>query len=399
MAHAYLPEHRGDDGEDLRLRLVVLERNGQGGITEYTHALCGSLAEAGASVCLVTPARDPLPACGEPYEVRNVLRRNVGHARFRALAVEARNAVATLTQILRHKPDAVLVEAPEPGRLDELWVRVVRARGIRVIWAGHQIALREWGNRLEPFARRLYERVDGMITLSKSERDRLAESMPELARATEVIPHGSFSFLVDSRVPRHEARLMLGLPPEVPVLLFFGFLKPYKGLDVFLDALSLLGSRGVEVLGYVAGAPVTAQQERNLRARAAQADLVDMVVLRLGFVDKSEMPAIFGACDLTVAPYKIASQSGVIQMSYAYGRPVVVTDVGGLGDDVDEGETGTIAEASGPEALADTIERLLSDSSQLAAMTEKLEQGPPERFAWDHVAAAHLAYITSRLER
>ncbi|MCE7884235.1 MAG: glycosyltransferase [Actinobacteria bacterium ATB1] len=185
----------------------------------------------------------------------------------------------------------------------------------------------------------------------------------------------------------------------MPVLLFFGFLKPYKGLDVFLDALSLLGSRGVEVLGYVAGAPVTAQQERNLRARAAQADLVDMVVLRLGFVDKSEMPAIFGACDLTVAPYKIASQSGVIQMSYAYGRPVVVTDVGGLGDDVDEGETGTIAEASGPEALADTIERLLSDSSQLAAMTEKLEQGPPERFAWDHVAAAHLAYITSRLER
>lgn len=378
------------------LRVLVVERGGSGGLAQYSHGLCGALGDYGVDVTLLTPVRQALPPVAGSYEVREILANNIGQRRPKALALEARNASASLAAVARIRPDFVLVEAATPGRMDELWLRAARLWGAKIVWVAHDLGQREWGGVLKPFALRLYRFVDAMVTLTEAERKKLALQLPSVATATTVIPHGDFRFLVRRRPDRDEARRHLGVAPGDGVLLFFGYLKAYKGIDDFVDALIILRHRGRKVTAMIAGDPGDSGDHgggaaKALADRIDAAGLTEHVLVRAGFVPNDEVPDFFAAADVVVLPYRDATQSGVTQMAYAYGRPVVVTDVGGLAEDVEVGTTGEVASARDPESLADAIERVIAEPDRLVALHRQLESTVPARFAWPAVATAHLA--------
>jgi glycosyltransferase involved in cell wall biosynthesis len=155
------------------------------------------------------------------------------------------------------------------------------------------------------------------------------------------------------------------LPPGPPWrLLFFGFVRPYKGLELAIDAVAALSQRGVPVELTVAGlfwGPVGPWRER-----VSAAGLDGVISLRPGYVPDDEVPGLFAAHHIVVVPYRSASQSAIVPLAYAAGRPVAATNVGGLAGQVAEGVSGALALSEDPPGLADAVERVLADLERLA---------------------------------
>lgn len=152
---------------------------------------------------------------------------------------------------------------------------------------------------------------------------------------------------------RAEARRLLDLGDEERLALFLGLIRPYKGVDVLLDAFSRLpeGSRWRLV---VAGEPWGGLNE-VLTAQVKDLNLSDRVRLDFGWIQEAEVDRLLSAADLMVLPYRSGSQSAVAPMALSRGVPVLATDVGGLGEVVENGVSGVLVEPNSPKALADAL--------------------------------------------
>jgi glycosyltransferase involved in cell wall biosynthesis len=148
------------------------------------------------------------------------------------------------------------------------------------------------------------------------------------------------------------------------LLLAFGAVRRYKGIDLALDALALVDP-GLDVKLVVAGRFWSCREE--LSVRAERLGLARKVEFRDAYISNEEAALLFGAAHAAVLPYRSASQSGVTQLSFAYGRPVIATRVGGLPASVSHGHDGLLAEPGDPVALARAIERMARDHAVLAA--------------------------------
>jgi glycosyltransferase involved in cell wall biosynthesis len=204
---------------------------------------------------------------------------------------------------------------------------------------------------------------------------RLAGPAPRLRR----IAHPVYERFGDS-VPRAEARAALDLPADAPVLLFFGFVREYKGLHVLLralpDALDALPALHLVVAGEAYDDP--GRYRRLIREQ----DLAAHVHWHEEYVPSERVPTYFGAADLVVQPYVSATQSGVAQIATHFGTPMIVTDVGGLAETVPHEDVGFVVPPESPPALAEAIVRFFRDDwrDRLAAgMEARRERHHPDR--------------------
>lgn len=173
------------------------------------------------------------------------------------------------------------------------------------------------------------------------------------------------------------------LPPHPPFkALFFGLVRPYKGLDIAIDALEILRSRGVPIELTVAGEFWEPVDPWN--ARIAAAGLTDAVRLRSGYVPDAEVNDLLAAHHIVFAPYRSATQSAVVPLAWAAGRPTVATPVGGLVEQVQDGENGVLATAATGAAFADAVTRAIDDLESLATGALGASRTAP---TWEGVAA------------
>jgi glycosyltransferase involved in cell wall biosynthesis len=233
-----------------------------------------------------------------------------------------------------------------------------------------------------PLTRWALGRARGAVVHASSSQAELAELLPGLPSTYVPMP----TLLPDVRPT--------DLPPGPPYrLLFFGFVRPYKGLDIALEAMAELVARGLPVRLTVAGefwGPV-----EPWRDSVAAKGLGGVVDLRPGYLGDADAAALLAAHHLVVAPYRSATQSGIVPVAYAAGRPVAATSVGGLVEQVIDGETGTLAPPDDPKAFAAAVERSLGVVERLAAGARA------HTASWPDVAAAviGLAPVVSKRNR
>lgn len=384
---------------ETQFRLLVVDRHGYGGTAVYAWALAGALGAEGFDVSLLSPRREPSPAVGGPLRVIERLPRPVpGSGRVSAVLRAAVAAAVIFVTALstRCRTVVFMVNAVSPE--DAALVRALRFMRRRVVLVAHNVVPHgsDRGAVLPGPYRVAYGQADAIVTLCEAERDRLVRMSPPAAAKTAVIPHGEFGFAALQTGPAEETRRRLGVPEDRPLLLCFGRLLPYKGIDDLLDALVLLRDRAPLPYTVIAGESPGPDTEPALRARIRDLSLTDDVLLQVGYVSPQETADLFAACDAVVLPYREATQSGVVMLAYSYGRPVVVTDVGGLPEYVDEGETGEIAPANDPAGFADAVERLIADTERLAARKASISAASPRRFEWDVIAARFIPVLRGR---
>jgi glycosyltransferase involved in cell wall biosynthesis len=155
-------------------------------------------------------------------------------------------------------------------------------------------------------------------------------------------------------VSKDEACAKLQLDPDKKYLLFFGFIREYKGLDLLLEAMNDERIRKVGIELIAAGEYYDKTVEANNNAIIEKHQLQNVVHLKTDFIPNSEVRYYFSAADLVVQPYKHATQSGITQIAFHFEKPMVVTNVGGLAEVVPDGKVGFVAEPNA-ESIADAI--------------------------------------------
>jgi len=160
-------------------------------------------------------------------------------------------------------------------------------------------------------------------------------------------------------VDRSDARARLHLPQDAPVLLFFGFIREYKGLHVLLEAMPRIREGLPEVKLVVAGEAY--EDPERYRSIIRDRGLEETVIWHDGYIPGDDVPAYFGAADVVVQPYVSATQSGVAQIAFHFETPMVVTDVGGLAEVAPHEDAGLVVPPEDPPALADAVVRFFAD--------------------------------------
>ena len=291
------------------------------------------------------------------------------------------------------KPDAVILSWWTPFFGLCFWFisfLLRRLAKIPVIYVCHNVIPHEKRVVDVPLTRLALGEADFLVLLSQQSERELKDFLPR-ARYTALY-HPRYSFFLKEGLARDEARARLGL--EGRALLFFGYVRPYKGLRVLLEAFGRYAPKDAAARLLVVGEfyEERAPYEELIR----RLELQDRVSLVDRYVSDEEVAVYFRACDLLVLPYLSATQSGVIQIAQSFGLPVVTTNVGGLPEVVQDGETGFLVPPRDPQALAAAIERFFTGDwgPKMAPHLKKAA----ERFSWDPVVEAVTSFVEEARE-
>lgn len=224
--------------------------------------------------------------------------------------------------------------------------------------------------------------ADGFLVHARTEAERLAKRAR--GRPVRVHPHPSYEVFSERSPTREAARATLGVQGRV--LLFFGYVRPYKGLLDLLEALRRSRPDAWDRL-YVVGEFY--EPRRRYNTLLADPALRDKVVVIDRYVANEEVSTYFAASDVVVLPYRSATGSGIAQMAFGAGIPVIATRTGGLEDVVEEGISGLLVDPARPGALARAIERYFDEG--LASSLRLGVARARARFTWEALVEALLA--------
>lgn len=220
------------------------------------------------------------------------------------------------------------------------------------------------------------------------------------ATRVTVIPFGINNAVPHTELTPGGARRRLGLGRDQKVILFFGRITPYKGLEYLIDAFRKLWQKRKRYQLIIAGRPDRCDNywnpiRKGLRQHVENGD----VLLRSDFIPDEEVEIYFKAADALVLPYRDIYQSGVLFLAHSFGLPVLAADVGSLRDDIIEGETGSLFRPEDPIDLANAIERYF-ESDLYANLNERRPQiraDAAERHSWDVVGQETIAVYAGLL--
>jgi glycosyltransferase involved in cell wall biosynthesis len=347
----------------------------------YDRALAAALARRGAEVELLTSRflYGSVPAA-DGYRVHECFYRRSAARGLNAPARRALKAAEHLGDMRRLRSaldaDVVHYQWLTMPAIDAYLLPPKRPR----LLSAHYILPPRPSRRQTATARRLFARMDAVIAHSEHGATRLRDELGLDPSRVRVIPHGAFDYLTS--LPEEKP-----LPTELegaegPVVLCFGLLRPYKGLDLLLEAFAQI--EGAEL--WIVGNPRMDVEP----LRAAAASIPGRVRFVTRFIEDAEIPAIFRRADLLVLPYRDGEQSGVLYTGLAFGKPMVLTAVGGFPEVAATGAARLVPPGDAT-ALASALNELTADPAtreRLAGAAREAAVGP---YSWDAVAAQTLA--------
>lgn len=355
----------------------------------YDRSLAAALARAGADVELLTSRflYGPVPE-PEGYRVRELF---YPRAAERGLDAPARRPLKALEHLggmkrLRRDADADVVHyqwLTFPA-LDSLLIPSTRPR----LMTAHYVLPPDPSRRQVSGARRAFGRMDAVIAHSQNGASRLHEEVGLDAARVRVIPHGAFEYL--TRLPQEKPLPVELEGAEGPVILFFGLIRPYKGVDTLLEAFrSVIGAE----LWIVGNPQIDLAPLRELAERCP-----GTVRFLPRFVEDAEIPAIFRRADLVALPYRDAEHSGVLYTALAFGKPMVLTAVGGFPELAARHGAARVVPPGNPAELGQALAELADDERRRAELAAAARRAADGAYSWDSVASQTLALYEELLQ-
>jgi glycosyltransferase involved in cell wall biosynthesis len=264
-------------------------------------------------------------------------------------------------RLKKEKPDLIIVRywIPFMGpALGTLLRQVKKNRHTKIICIADNIIPHEHHPGDRTFTRYFLKSCDAFITMSDKVMKDLRWFIPEHSKEGQekpalVVPHPLYDNFGDA-LSKEEARKNLGLPLTQKIILFFGFIRHYKGLDILLRAMADPRIREAGIKLMVAGEFY--EDKKPYLELIQQLQLQDQLIWKTDFIPDSEVRNYLCAADAVIQPYRNATQSGVTPLAYHFEKPMVVTHVGGLPSLVPHEKVGLVA-APDPTSLADAILR------------------------------------------
>jgi glycosyltransferase involved in cell wall biosynthesis len=356
----------------------------RGGLASYNERLARALLEAGHRVSLYTftvqyprllfPGKTQYSSSPAPegLQIKRKINATMPLSWFRVGA-----------ELRRAKPDLLVFHywlpflGPAFAKVAAVAKRNKHTKSISIL---HNIVPHEKriGDRM--FTKWFVKRMDGFVAQSQTvleDLNRFDSDKPRL-----LSPHPLFDNFGEP-IPKSEAKHLLGLDPAFSYVLFFGFIRAYKGLDLLLHAWADQRIAGMPLRLIIAGEYY--ENADRYKALIAKLGLEDRIVQRNEFIPNEQVNRYFCASDLLVQPYRQATQSGVAQIAYHFNRPMIVTNVGGLPEIVPHNRVGYVVK---PDALdiANHIVRFFAEGKEAEFSANAAQE--KNRFSWQALVQA-----------
>jgi glycosyltransferase involved in cell wall biosynthesis len=280
-------------------------------------------------------------------------------------------------RLRKERPDIIVVRywLPLMGpALGTILRRVKKNNHTKIICIADNIIPHEHRIGDKSFTKYFLKSNDAFITMSARVMDDLRKF--EKDKPARLVQHPLYDNFGDI-ISKTEARKYLNLPENEKIILFFGFIRKYKGLDLLLEAMKILKKENIKLL--IAGEFY--EDEKSYHEQIKKLDIADQLILKTGFIQDSEVKYYLCAADAVIQPYRNATQSGVTPLAYHFEKPMIVTNVGGLPSLVPDEKAGIVVEPE-PTAIANGIRKFYQLGEDYFIPHLRNEK---QKYSWDNM--------------
>ena len=361
------------------MRIVIIETGGWGGIGHYTHCLCSALQDSGNEVLLFTHAINyQLGGFNKNYRVIPTFVGDGYGSDWDRLN----------TSLKKHSGDIVHFQSLISTRRDWMafWVSRISGNWPPFIITVHNVLPHEikFGEKLA--YNLLYRAASGLIVHSRSSQKELIGRLRGISDTPSiVIPHGHYGEIsTDDKFSRGKA-LKLLLLEDHRYILFFGAIRPYKGIFNLLRAASDVSEWPEDLKLLIVGQPMHGVTKGELVSACKHLNLEDKVILKLEYIPDNHIPAVFKVADLVVLPYIKIDQSGILMAALGAGRPVVCTPVGAFNETVHPG-IGFLADGTSNDDVKNALIEAIRKRKDWKEMGNRAQKEALSDYSWNSIA-------------
>lgn len=287
------------------------------------------------------------------------------------------NWIKTARKIRSLKPDLVILQWWHPYFSPCYWSICKLLGKVKVLFICHNVFPHERFPMDRFLAKHVLVNGDYFIVQSAQDENDLKSIKKDAHYRKTVLP--TFNAFKLQDLTREEGRKQLGLSADDKVLLFFGFVREYKGLKHLINALPRVVRKLPDTKLLIVG-DFDGDKEAYVNLIREQ-KVEEFIEIHDGYIPDKEVEKFFAAADLVVLPYESATQSGIVQIAYGFEKPVIVTNVGGLPEVVTDGKTGYVVEACNSHELADSILCFFQGNKSDAFQNEIKREA--HKYSWD----------------
>ena len=365
---------------------ALIDVSGRGGISHHVFMMGGGLARAGINVTILTTKDCEIDANEKMLHVRRIFRAHHQQRSSLIKGIVYMGSLFRLTrEILSQRPDIVhWHECKLPG-LERRVISIMQRNGMGIVLSTHDVLHPDKG-RVRNALIEWYRQFDRIIAHAEDSKMKISRLSGIKADRIDVVPVGDYSQMVRSGLDRADARKKLDVPLNARVLLFFGYIRKYKGLDLLLEAAARARDSvpGLHII--IAGEP---KDDFSIYARMIDHLAISEIVhCDIRYIPLDEVSDYFAASDIVVLPYRNIYQSGLLYMAFAYKKSVIASRVGGVAEVVKHGEHGFLVEPEDVGQLHDTIVQAFSNPEKLERMGTAAFRYAKKVFSWDGIASS-----------
>jgi glycosyltransferase involved in cell wall biosynthesis len=410
------------------LRIILYDPSGRGGVTHYTYQLAESLACAGSDVTVITTEDYELKHLKRSFEiyipftkswVKSFLNMTFSPLRKKSISQIKNSHIQSTHNALKQQKN-IANSFLKIGRLWLIWIKItfflfwknphaihfqwlidkkntfyfmkfLKILRFNIVYTAHDILPHgDNSQNSQTVFGKIYRISDKIIVHAESNKREIVKIFKIDPSKVHVIPHGSFDiFYTDKSITKEIARKKIKIPDEKRVILFFGLIKKYKGLEYLVSAFQKIKEELDNVLLLIVGNIYNGDSE-DFKFYSDLIDLIshdDDIICVNEYVPLEKIHAYFLASDVVVLPYIKTYTSGVLLAAYAAGRPVIATDTGALSEVVDIGKSGFIVPPKDVNALAQIIMKTLSNPDHMEEMGNYAKHLSETLYSWKSVAS------------
>ena len=277
-----------------------------------------------------------------------------------------------------------------------LFFKLLGIMKIKLVYTAHNVLPHE-KSKIDYYLKSLvYRNSHAIIVHSAFIRNKLIDNFKDINNKVMIIPHGNFDIYLPSKIiSQNEIRRGLNFTQKDDIILFFGFIREYKGLDVLLKSFNIACINNPNLKMLIAGMPFSTELEERYLQMIHDSEYQDRISYYFDYVPKDDIVNYFIASDVVILPYKEIDHSGIIHLAYTFSRPVIATNVGDFSEVVQENKSGFILRNNTAEELAKVINLSFKDKKNLVEMGLNAKRLSTSKYSWKDISLKTISLYKS----